>query len=400
MTDARRTERLLTAFTGGLLLMDMVGYTALLPLLPELQRMLDISETQVGVLVAGIAYGTLVFGLPMSALAGRLGPRRVMLAGTGVTALAFLLTWWLPSFGWIMAARVLHGISSAAMWIAAPTWVVAATGGHHTARITTRVTGIGMLGTIVGPAFGGWLARPDDLLRSFLVVGMILGILTVAGALATRIIGRVEVKRPPRLRDLVVAWRSPLFVIGGIVVIAGALATSSESVVIVLGLGNRAVSERAMGVLFSVGGFGLAVAQSASYRVFPRRSAPARAAATLLLLGACVGIALLWPTVVGFSTTVLLIPVLAGLAYGVSIAFLADGAEQAGSTVAVGVAYWSILWALGASVGPTVYGWLLESSGEATTLAAVMGATILLGAVAWLYGRARLPLPDPREFHE
>ena len=109
---------------------------------------------------------------------------------------------------------------------------------------------------------------------------------------------------------------------------------------------------------------------------------------------------MVFPTVVGFSTTVVLLPVAAGLAYGLSIAFLSDGAEQAGSTVAVGVAYWSILWAVGASVGPTAYGWLLESTGEATTLAAVMGATVALGAAVWLYGRARLPLPNPLEMHE
>ncbi len=387
MATPRASERLLVAFTGALLFLDMVGYTAILPLLPELQPLLGISEAQVGILVAGVAYGTLAFGLPSAALAGRIGPRRVVLGGAALTAATFIFTWTLPAFGWMAVARVAHGVASSAMWVAAPAWVVAATEGANTGRVTTRITALGMLGTIIGPTFGGWLTAPGDLLRSLLVVGVALAALTAYGVAGTRVIGRVEITRPPRLRDLTVAWRSRLFLVGALVVFGTALAMSSESVVIVLGLGNRGVSERTIGVLFTIGGLGIAVAQSASYRVFPRRSARVRGSTTLLILGLTVVVALVMPTVAGLSTSLVLMPVLGGLAYGLSIAFLADGAEQAGSTVAVGVAYWSILWAVGASIGPTLAGAALGTIGETVTLAAVMGATILLAGVVRLVRR-------------
>lgn len=394
MKPITNRENLLTGLTGLLIFGDMVGYTALIPLLPDLQRLLQVNETQVGLLVAGLAYGTLVFSLPMAALAGRLGPRRVALSGSGLIAVAFFLTWFLPSFGWILAARVLHGIASSALWVAAPTWVVATTAENNIARVATRVTGIGMLGTIVGPAFGGLLATPSDPLRAFLFIGVVLAAVTLVGVLATRVVGSVEVTKPPRLRDVTAVWRSPLFMIGSIIVIAAATAGSAESVIIALGLGEREVSQRAMGVLFSVGGAGLALAQAVSYRFLPRSEPYKRGVLVLAILAMVVGVAFTFPTVVGFSVTLLLLPMAGGLGYGISIAFLSDGAEATGSTMAVGVAYWSILWAAGASLGPTSYGWVLETAGESNALLAVIVTTVVLAAAVWLVGRARLPLPS------
>lgn len=394
MKPIANRENLLTGLTGLLIFGDMVGYTALIPLLPDLQRLLQVDETQVGLLVAGLAYGTLVFSLPMAALAGRLGPRRVALSGSGLIAVAFLLTWFLPSFGWILAARVLHGIASSALWVAAPTWVVAATTENNVARVATRVTGIGMLGTIVGPAFGGWLATPSDPLRAFLFIGVALAGVTLVGVLTTRVVGSVEVTKPPRLRDVTAVWRSPLFLVGSIIVIAAATAGSAESVIIALGLGEREVSQRAMGILFSVGGAGLAVAQAVSYRFLPRSAPHRRGVLVLAILTLVVGAAFIFPNVVGFSVTLLMLPVAGGLGYGISIAFLSDGAEETGSTMAVGVAYWSILWAVGASLGPTSYGWVLEAAGESSALLAVMVTTVVLAAAVWVVGRARLPLPS------
>ncbi len=395
----RRSQRFLAALAGGLLLIDMLGYTAMLPLLPDLRGVLGATEGQIGILVASVAYGTLVFGLPMAGLAGRLGPRRVMLTGAAVTAASLLVMWTLPSYWWVVAARVLHGVVSSAMWVAGPTWVAAAYGGLHNAKATTRVTAIGMLGTIVGPALGGWAARPDDLLRAFLYIGIALALLAGFGVVTTRAVGKVDV-RPPRLADAIVAWRSPLFVIGGIVVTAASLTNSSESVVIVLGLGDRLVSERTIGLLFSAGGLGLAYTQSISYRILPRMHRSDRGAIAVVLVGISVAVALVWPTVVGFSAALVLLPLVSGLAYGLSLGFLSDGAAQGGSTVAVGVAYWSILWAVGASVGPTLYGWLLETAGETPALASATLGALALSAAAWLYGRARLPLPHPQESHE
>lgn len=398
-TGPGRSEGFLVALAGSLLLVDMLGYSALLPLLPDLRGALGISEIHVGVIVASVAYGTLLFGLPMAGLAGRIGPRRVTLAGAGFTAGALLFTWTLPSFGWIVAARVVHGIASSAMWVAGPTWAAAAYNGRHNAKATTRVTAIGMLGTIAGPALGGWAATPDDLLRSFLFIGITLAVLTLVGVVTTRAVGSVDT-RAPRLDDAVVAWRSPLFVIGAIVVMAASITTAAESVVLVLGLGDRGLSERVIGLLFSLGGAGLAIGQSVSYRVLPRKLASHRGAATLALLAGVVAIALAVPTVTGLALSLVLLPVGGGLAYGVSLAFLTDGAERAGSTVAVGVAYWSIMWAIGASIGPTLYGWGLEAAGEASTLAGATVAASLFAVAVWLYGRAKLPLPDPQEAHE
>jgi MFS family permease len=155
------------AAVGAILFLDLVAYTALLPLLPALQRDLGASEIAIGLLVGVLAWGTLVLGLPMSAVTDRVGPRRTNLLGTALAGASLIAFGASASFGLLLGFRLAQGVASAAMWIAGPAWAAAGTTGTARDRRTTAVTSAGMVGTIVGPAFGAWLSSPGDPLRAF-----------------------------------------------------------------------------------------------------------------------------------------------------------------------------------------------------------------------------------------
>ncbi|NND83686.1 MAG: MFS transporter [Acidimicrobiia bacterium] len=359
-----------------MLFLDLVAYTALVPLLPDLQRDFGVSTLAIGVLVGVLAWGTLVLGLPMSAVTDRIGPRRVTLVGAGIAGVSLVAFGAATTFTGLLVARLIQGIASAAVWVAGPAWAAAGAAGDLRDRRTTGVTAAGMTGTVVGPGLGALLATPEQPLFAFTLLGWLIVAATIASLAATRRIGRTEPTRRPRLRDSTVVWGSPIFVIGAIATAAAALTNSSESVIIALGLGARDVPATTLGILFSIGGAGLAVTQAMSTRVLPGWAPERRAALALGMLGAVMALPAVIPTIGGLATTAVGLPLIGGLAYGFALALISRGAEETGSTVAVGLAYWTVLWSAGASIGPTLHGWTLSAGGE--TMAIIVAAAIPL----------------------
>ncbi len=391
MIDGPR--RFVPAAVGAILFLDLVAYTALLPLLPALQRDLGASEIAIGLLVGVLAWGTLVLGLPMSAVTDRVGPRRTNLLGTALAGASLIAFGASASFGLLLGFRLAQGVASAAMWIAGPAWAAAGTTGTARDRRTTAVTSAGMVGTIVGPAFGAWLSSPGDPLRAFSILGWTLLVGTGVLTLATRRLRNTEQLRRPRFRDSTVVWRSGRFVIGAGAVAVAAFTVSAESVILTLGLGDRGAGTTLLGVTFSVAGAGLAVTQAASPRLFPRWPGERRMAVALLGLGGCMALPAIVPTVSGLVASVIGLSLLAGFAYGTGLALISGGSEETGSTVAVALAYWTVLWSAGASVGPAFHGWMLGRVGEST--AVLVAAALPVLAVPWVVRIARRGLRWP-----
>ena len=375
---SRTARPIAPVVVGVILFLDLVAYTALVPLLPGLQQALGASELAIGLLVGVLAWGTLALGLPMSAVTDRIGPRRVTLLGAALAGISLIWFGAATTFGTLLAARLVQGVASAALWVAGPSWSAVGTDGTRRDRRTTTVTAAGMTGTVVGPGLGALLATPDRPLLAFTVLGWVILATTAAGVVATRRVGLTAPTRRPRLRDSTIVWRSPLFTVGAITAAAAALTNSSESVIIALGLGNRGVAATTLGVLFSIGGAGLAATQAASTRILPGVAPERRAAYALAIVGAVMALPALLPTVEGLATAAIGLPMVGGFAYGVALALISRGAEETGSTIAVGLAYWSVLWSAGASVGPTLHGWVLGVGGETVAILVAAAIPVLL----------------------
>ena len=375
---SRTVRPIAPVVVGVILFLDLVAYTALVPLLPGLQQVLGASELAIGLLVGVLAWGTLALGLPMSAVTDRIGPRRVTLLGAALAGISLIWFGAATTFGTLLAARLVQGVASTALWVAGPSWSAVGTDGTRRDRRTTTVTAAGMTGTVVGPGLGALLATPDRPLLAFTVLGWVILATTAAGVVATRRVGLTAPTRRPRLRDSTIVWRSPLFTVGAITAAAAALTNSSESVIITLGLGNRGVAATTLGVLFSIGGAGLAATQAASTRILTGVAPERRAAYALAIVGAVMALPALLPTVEGLATAAIGLPMVGGFAYGVALALISRGAEETGSTIAVGLAYWSVLWSAGASVGPTLHGWVLGVGGETVAILVAAAIPVLL----------------------
>src|SRR6476660_4927067 len=85
-------------------------------LLPDMARDLDVSQSQVGLLVTIFAATVVIFTAPLAALTHRYSRKWLLIAVLGVFALANVLAAIAPSYELLVGARVLGGLAHGLFW--------------------------------------------------------------------------------------------------------------------------------------------------------------------------------------------------------------------------------------------------------------------------------------------
>ncbi|WP_229720342.1 MFS transporter [Oceanobacillus neutriphilus] len=161
---------------------DMLLYGMIVPILPDYAENLGISQTAIGILfgsyAAALLIATPIFGV-VSDKFGRRGPMLWGILGLGVATLlfAFANTFWL-----LLLCRVLQGIAAAATWTSG----LALLADFYPSKERGKVMGIALsgqaVGTLLGPAFGGWLYQLGGYMLPFFIaagIALIDGLLRV-----------------------------------------------------------------------------------------------------------------------------------------------------------------------------------------------------------------------------
>ena len=132
-------------------------------LLPDIAHELDATESQVGLLVTAFAGTVVITTTPLTALTHRV-PRKWLLLLTLLTfAIANVLAALAPTYGWLMATRILAGCAHGLFWTVANPYAARMVPGHFLSR-AIAVTGAGgsaafVLGIPLATALGhavGW----------------------------------------------------------------------------------------------------------------------------------------------------------------------------------------------------------------------------------------------------
>src|ERR1700744_128949 len=161
---------------SAMVFLDLTFFTAIAPLLPIYKHDLGLSTAQAGILSAAYAAGTLTFSLPGGYIASNFGPRRTVISGLFVFAVATLLFGFLKSAWPLDGARFIQGIASALIWSGALTWLINSYPEEKRGQVIGTALGTAVAGSLLGPVLGALAASigTEVVFGSVLVVALVL----------------------------------------------------------------------------------------------------------------------------------------------------------------------------------------------------------------------------------
>ena len=351
--------RRLLVLVSIIVFLDTMLFGALIPLVPGYVDDFGLSKLQAGLLFGAYGAGALLGGVPGGIIATRVGPKRAVLAGLTVLALACFAFAIADTAVLLGVSRFVQGFSSTMTWAGSLAWLTVETKRERRGQTLGLVFGVAVLGAIVGPLFGA-VAKAVSIEATFVVVGVV--VLALAAAVAVRPAARVE---PAVEGGLAGALSDRAFVAGLWLNTLPAFFFGVLDVLAPLALHDAGYGAFAIGGVFLLAGLVEIGVSPIAGRVSDRRGRvrPIQTA----LAGSVVTAALL--ALVSAPLAIAALAVAAAVSFGAmftpGMALVSDRAELAGLAQGLAFGLMNTAWALGVVLGPMLGGGLADALGDA-----------------------------------
>lgn len=292
------SERHIIAYLAFVSFLLAFGIDTVLPAFDEIRADFalasgsgDVSKI-VTLYLIGIAFGQLVWG-PVSDRFGRLP---TMLAGVSVYGGGALLAAIAPSFGWVLAARLIWGLGAASTMVLYTAIARDLYAGDQMARVLQIVVAVFLIGPMVAPAIGE-LILLTGYWQAIFASATVLALIAI---LWSRVIGETLDPRNQRAlnpRDTVAGFRA-VFASKAARGYMLAMTFASGAFYVYLGSGQPIVDEiyghgDLFAVIFAVGAIAMGVGLVVSSRLTPRFGARRVVAGSAWLMTGTSGVGLI-----------------------------------------------------------------------------------------------------------
>lgn len=369
-------------------------------LLPAMRTDLGWSYTLAGGMNTANAMGYFLGALVTPLLIRRLGPGRLLWMGSLLASAFMALSGFFVEVPWLLLQRLLAGVASALVFIA---------GGLMAARLGARDTqrsglllglyyGGGGLGITASAALVPWLleltqAQSHGWRWSWWALSLLCVLATGALLWPVRVMARWDAASAASMGHDPVRWRPLGFALAGYTLFGVGYIGYMTFVVALL----RAQGHSAVAVTFFYGLLGVAV--MASSRVWAGLLDRHRDGKAMALLNALLGLATVLPAVTSWWPTVLVSGVLFG---GVFLSVVASTTALVRHNLppaqwAAGISAFTVVFAVGQIVGPTVVGWIADGEGGLARGLVFSALALWLGAGLALRQKALQPNKDVRK---
>jgi MFS family permease len=359
--------RRLLVTVSAVVLVDMMLYSVLTPLLPQIVDELNLGKGTAGLLVAAYAAGALVGAFPASYLTTRLGPKQAVVTGLTLLVAASIVFATADSLRGLMAARVLQGVSSSISWTGGIGWLLASAPRERRGELLGVALGTGIFGAVFGPVLGSLAAVTS---RQVVFAG-VAALAFVAAVFTLRLESApaVGATRGALRRAL----RNSTFLAGLGLMLLPAFLGGILQLLAPLHLSSRGWSAVAVGAVWLVG----AVTQAGVTPILGRfsdRRGPLGPTASLLAVGGLLSALL---SITGAPLLYAVVLLVTSSAYvglfAPAFALIAQGAEQSGLAQGVAFAGMNAAWSVGAIAGPAAGGAVAEAAGDGLPLLVASG---------------------------
>jgi len=352
------TVRRLVLLVCSIVLVDAMLFTALAPLVPGYADEFDLGKAGAGLLVGAFGAGALFGGVPGGLAAARFGPKRAVVLGLLLLALASL-AFALAGGAWTLGlARFVQGFASTTTWAGALAWLTMETPRSRRGELIGTAFGAAVFGAVIGPVFGA-VAEAISIRGVFATVA--LAALVFAG------VAQLHPSTPPerqRHGSVRLAFRDSRFVGGLWLNLLPALLFGLIAVLVPLRLDEGGYGVLAIGFLFFAAGLIETAVNPLLGRFSDRRGRllPIRAALAASVAVAAALAVTRDPALVMVLTT--LAAVSFGGFYTPGMALVSDRAETVGLSQGLGFGIMNTAWAAGNMTGPVAGGALAEAAGD------------------------------------
>ena len=384
--------RRLIALVSLLVALDLMLWSAIVPLIPHYRAELGLTKVESGWLLAAFSLAVVVVAIPVGHLADRIGARRVVAAGGAAMAVATLGLGFAGSFWVLLAARAVQGVGDAAVWGAGVAWVAARAPTERRGEAVSFSNAAAVAGVIAGPFVGGITTSTFGIRPTFSVLAAVS--LALAGWALLEPDAQADPDRHVGVRPAIAAAFSESLILASVVMIlAVSVIGGALQVLVPLHLSAAGIARSGIGAVYSVGAMLGAVAILLSGR------AGDRVGRIPLAAGACTALALLTGLLALPLSVALVIAVVVAtgpvqsILYAVGYPLSADGADRAqlGHGIAIGIV--NLTWGLGAVIGPVLGPGAAQALGD--RISYVLLATLAALAAAAIATAARRATPSP-----
>jgi MFS family permease len=360
-----------------------LGRGMLVPVAPLYLRDAGLSYTRVSVVLAALGLGAVVGGLPIGALASRLGPEWLFVLATAATAATAALLGVSTAVLALVAFRLVYGAGAVGLRVSVQMLVNAAAPVRLRGRSMSVLGGAVRLAFFVGPLLGGFLADTVGFTATFAVCGVmtLIGIVPFLAVRRRTESGGARFERPPASGTMRSALRRHfglllLAGVGSALVMAG---REGRNVIVPLIGDDLGLSRTAVGALVAIGtGADLLLFPIAGWLMdrFGRLFA-------IVPAFTLVGVGLLVMGTVYSTTGAIVAGVVMGIGNGMSAGtMLTLGGDLAPRDAGPFLSTLGMMHDAGVVVGSLVVGRFADVAGLATS--AVVLAAIMFAAVVWM----------------
>lgn len=358
MTAEGSVSRRLIVFVGGVFAVESGFFAVVPPLVPRLVHDVQLTTTEVGILVAAYPAGILLGALPSIAMVDRRGVRLTTLTGLGMLVVATLGFAWGTTGVMLDAARLLQGLGGAVAWAGALAWLTSTTAASRRGAVIGGAVGTALIGMVLGPALGAVAAQVGRGLTFSALAVVLVGL-----ALAAPMSAPVSSRARGSMRSLVRLIRNRQAAVGNGILAAigvvGGCVWSLTPLLVVRLHGDPAIIAWILALGYLLG----ALLNVFLGRLTDRFGRLAPTVVSLVIAAPMLPLIPLYSSLAPLViTSVVMGAVVSGL-WTPTAAMVTDGADQGPSGQAVAVALMNAAWAAGGASGAVLMARLADLSG-------------------------------------